>query len=186
MIPKPIVPPKRKKQQESQDQRAYVQALNMGGNGRFFRIKTMGTFDPVRMQYRKHFDVKGIPDIIGFTKNGIACFIEVKRVGKNGEPKKLVYAVKISDDQKLFLLDAHRSGCRAGVAFNLDDCLAIVKNDSRRYPRHPRTYAFLPAPEREKLAGEYEEQIKRLRALKRDPLGHVLLASSDDHLLDRD
>ena len=178
--PAPLKQPKRnKRQKESVDQRFYVKALNASGLGFFFRIKSMGTFDPTRGVFRKNSDITGIPDIIGYLKNGTAVFIECKHVEKVEAKKKLLFKVQIKDDQKQFLLAAYLSGCRAGVAFNLDDCLAIVHNQPLAHPRHPRTLCFLPEPELTKKAMEYMENKKALAKINQDPLARDILLSAE-------
>lgn len=162
-------PAKRKvprKQQESIDQKAHVKALNDLNIGFFYRVKNMGTFDHIRKVYRKNNELVAIPDICGYLTSGQAAYIEVKRVLNVEKKKKLIFKVIITDEQKKFLLDAHRSNCLAGVAFNFYDCLSIVMNDPQRYPRHPRTYAFLPKDELESYAEEYKT-LKSDHALNR-------------------
>lgn len=153
----------------------------------------MGTFDPIRKVYRKDYGqaLVAIPDICGYRKpyfsailansggqpltKAIPVYIEVKNVKGVEKKRKLVFKCKITDQQKEFLLRAHRSGCLAGVAFTLEDALAIAHDDPVRYPRHPRTYLFLDLDEngRRELAdrvAEYEAAKKALSRMKQDPV----------------
>ena len=186
MLPKPIIPPRkpRGRQKESANQREFVRALNATGEGFFYRVKNMGTFDPVRKIYRKDYGTAlvAIPDICGYLFNhkvkrldpiARPVYIEVKNIERVEARKKLIFAVKITDQQKEFLLRAHNSGCLAGVAFTYEDCLAIVKDDPVRYPRHPRTYCFMPRPWLEEYAVRYAEEKKALSRLKQDPVAAV-------------
>ncbi len=172
---KPIIPPKRRKngrQLETVNVRAWVKALNQLGTGFFWRVKNTGTWDPTRKIFRKDLstDFVAIPDICGYLKSGRAVFIEAKYVDKVEKKQKLIFAVKISDDQKRFLYQAHATNCFAGVAFSLDDCIAIVRNDPTRYVRHPRTYLFLPEGEHAQVIERYKAEKKALSALKQDPV----------------
>lgn len=154
-------PRRTKRQKESLDQKTFVKALIATGLGHFWVQKTMGTFDPVRKVFRKNTAVRGISDICGFLfKTGRAVFIEVKWVKDVDKKRKLVFKSTITDEQKEFLLRAHDGGCIAGIAFSLDDCMAIVKENDEVFPRHPRTYMFLP----EKDLTEYVEKYKVLKA----------------------
>jgi len=159
-----------KRQQESVDQKIYVKLLNSLKIGFFYRVKNMGTFDPVRKIYRKNAELVSIPDITGYLFGGLAVYIEVKRVQRLEARKKLIFKVQITDGQKQFLLDAYRAGCRSGVAFNQLDCIAIATADPKRYPRHPRTYCFLPDDELKAYAEEYAATVHKNAALKQDPL----------------
>lgn len=177
MIPVPIKPPSRatKRQVESHNQRQYVRALLMAGLGFFYRVKNMGTYDAKKGAYRKDYGMSlvAIPDICGYTRAGRAAFIEVKYVQQVEQKKKLTFACKITDLQKEFLLRAHRSGAIAGLAFTLEDTLAIAHDDPLRYPRHPRTWMFLPAAELAEKEREYLEKKKALSRLKQDPVAAV-------------
>jgi hypothetical protein len=182
--PKPIIPPKpHKKQRESADQRAFVKALNLMRLGFFYRVKNMGTFDAARGFYRKHSDTVAIPDICGYTKAGTGVFIECKYVAKVEQKKELLFKAKISQEQKDFLLGAHRAGCRSGIAFTLDDAIAIAACDPMRYPRHPRTYLFLPEAEQEAHAAKYIEERRALALKNKDPLArdiHLAIPREED------
>lgn len=176
--PRPLTQPKRgKRQQESANQRTYVRALLMSGLGFYYRVKNMGTFDPVKKIYRKDYGMAlvAIPDICGFTKKGRAVYIEVKNVQGVEKKKKPIFACKITDLQKEFLLRAHRSGAISGVAFTLEDALAIAHDDEVRYPRHPRTWLFLPAEELAGVVAAWEQKKKALSRLKQDPVASVVV-----------
>lgn len=174
--PKPIRPPRRKrgKQLETADARAGVQALNKLGVGFFYRVKNMGTYDPVRGFFRKDLskDFVAIPDVCGYRTKPplLGVYIEWKHVHGLDKKRKLIFKVKITDKQKEFLYGAHRAGHLAGVAFNLDDAIAIAMNDPARFVRHPRTYLFLPDSEHEIVIARYHEQKKALSKLKQDPV----------------
>lgn len=185
--PKPIRPPRRRrgKQQETANVRTWVRALNMLGVGFFFRVKNTGTWDPHRKIFRKDSsaDFVAIPDICGYRKRDplLACYIEAKWVAGLEKNTKLIFYVKITDKQKEFLLDAHKAGHLAGVAFCLDDAIAIAMNDPTRYVRHPRTWMFLPKDQHEYVIARYQEQKKALSRLKQDPVASVTtLARSFD------
>lgn len=166
-----------KRQQESIDQKAYVKFLNSLNIGFFYRVRNMGTYDASRGFYRKNAELVAISDICFYLKGGAAGFIEVKRTKCVESKRKLTFKVVSSDAQKKFLLDAHRAGCRAGFAFNQKDCLAIVMGDEKLYPRHPRTFAFLPKEEHEAYAEKYRELIKAHAENAQDPVTrHVLWA----------
>lgn len=175
--PKPITPPRRRRkaQRESQDQKAWVKALNLKFQlGFFYRVKNMGTFDPVRGFFRKNQELVCIPDICG-DMPGCAVYIECKYVQGVEKKKKLCFKAKISDGQKDFLYRAHKRGCRAGVAFTLDDAIAIAASDPKRHPRHPRTWCFLPPAEQEAKAEAWKAERAALSKLKNDPLGFIQL-----------
>lgn len=185
-FPAPITPPRGKRQQESANQRLYVKALLATGLGFFYRVKNMGTFDPIRKVYRKDYGqaLVAIPDICGYRHRhtvkrldplAVPVYIEVKNVKGVEKKRKLIFKCKITDQQKDFLLRAHRSGCLAGVAFTLEDALAIAHDDPVRYPRHPRTYLFLDLDEagRRELTervADYEAAKKALSRMKQDPV----------------
>lgn len=174
----PVRKPKR--QQETVDQKEYIRRLNDAGMGFFYRIRSAGTYDPVRKTFRRNSELVGIPDIVGFTsqdRNGVCVpvYIEVKRVQKIEQRKKLIFKVKTTLEQNEFLLRAYRAGCRSGVAFNYHDCVCIAAADPTRYPRHPRTLCFLPKDELEKYAEHYAE-LKRIHAENAsDPLVRNIL-----------
>lgn len=167
-----------KRQAESVDQKAYVKFLNSLNIGFFYRVKNMGTFDASRGFYRKNAELVSIPDLCFYLKGGKCGFIEVKRTKHVEGKKKLTFKVVSTDSQKQFLLDAHRAGCIVGFAFTQNDCLSIVMNDEKRYPRHPRTYAFLPKEEHEEYADRYRELIKAHAEAANDPVTrHVTWAA---------
>lgn len=158
--------------------RAWVKALNQLGVGFFWRVKNTGTYDPNRKVFRKDMttDFVALPDICGYLHSGRAVFIEAKYREGVEKMKKLIFVTKASEKQKEFLWNALQSGCYAGIAFTLDDCIAIVRNDPTRYVRHPRTWAFIPAviPDHagkyEVICKRFEEQKKALAALRQDPV----------------
>lgn len=161
-----------------------MRALLTTGLGFFYRVKNMGTFDPVKKIYRKDYGTSlvAIPDICGYIHNrrtrfvslshppAIPVYIEVKYIKDVDRKRALTFSCKITDEQKRFLLDAHKAGCRSGIAFTLEDCLAIAYCDPDRYPRHPRTWMFLPEPELAVKVAEYQEKKKALSRLKQDPV----------------
>ena len=148
----------------------FVRALNQLGIGFFYRVKNMGTFDPIRKFYRKDPSKVAIPDICGDKTMGRAVYIECKRVARLEKKKKLIFKVKFQDGQKEFLLNAHRRGQIAGVAFNLEDAISIVKEDEKNYPRHPRTWLFLPEAELEVKAQIYLQNKRALAERNQDPI----------------
>jgi hypothetical protein len=177
MFPPLKQPRPRKRQQESANQRMFVKALTSTGLGFFYRVKNMGTFDAKRGIYRKDYGTAlvAIPDICGYRKDGKAIYIEVKYVQKVEQKRKLVFACRITDDQKEFLKRAHESGCLSGIAFTLEDCLAIAHDDPLRYPRHPRTWMFMPQAFQDVKIAEWGETKKALSRLKQDPVAAATL-----------
>lgn len=188
--PAPLNQPRKgKRQQESHNQRLYVKALLATGLGFFHRVKNMGTFDPIRKCYRKDYGMAlvAIPDICGYIfahrmkrLDPVArpCYIEVKNVQGVEKKRKAVFKCKITDEQKEFLLRAYRGGCLAGVAFTLEDALAIAHDDELRYPRHPRTWMFLDLDQAgrtqlETIVSAWEAKKKALSRLKQDPVAAV-------------
>lgn len=175
-LPKPIIPPRRRRngrQAETADARAGVTALNQLGVGYFYRVKTTGTYDPTRRVFRKDTTAQvGIPDVCGYRTRPplLGVFIEWKWVHGLEKKQKLIFKVKISKEQTEFLLRAHRAGHLAGVAFCLDDAIAIAMNDPRRYVRHPRTYLFLPEDEHAMVIERWKVQKKALAELRQDPV----------------
>lgn len=171
----------RGKQPETPLQRLIVQGLNVSGLGYFFRIRNGATWNAARGQYLSNVTEKGIPDVHGFLKSGQAVYIEVKYIETLHKKKKLIFNVKISLEQIVWLLRAHRAGCRTGVAFCLEDAVAIAMADEKRYPRHPRTYCFLPEAEKKIYAERYKENKKALSELKEDRFRRdIELASKND------
>lgn len=160
-----------KRQQETVEVKSYIKFLNDNNFGFFYRVKSAGTFDPVRKTFRKNTELVGIPDIVGFTnKPAIPAYIEAKRVINVESKKKLIFSAKITMEQKDFLLRAHRAGCIAGVAFNLKDVISIVSQDQVLFPRHPRTFFFLPLEELKAYAEEYRALIAAHAASAQDPV----------------
>lgn len=158
-----------KNQRESTLQRQIIKDLHRAGAGHFYRIRNGATFDPKIGKFRSNTAEPGIPDICGYTKAGQAVFIECKFIEKVEEREKLVFPIKITEEQKDFLFRAHKAGCRAGVAFTVEDALAIAL-DSYVYPRHPRTYLFLPSKSVEEYAERYAAHKKALAEERKDPL----------------
>ena len=174
----PIKPPRTGKRSiENANQRTFVRALLMSGLGFFYRVKNMGTYDAAKKIYRKDYGMAlvAIPDICGYTRTGRAVFIEVKYIEGVEKKTKPVFSCKITDLQKEFLLRAHRAGALAGVAFTLEDALAIAHDDEIRYPRHPRTWLFLPPEELQPLADSWVERKRALSRLKQDPVASVVV-----------
>lgn len=165
------------RQKETILQKAVIESLNISGIGFFFRIKNGATFDPKIKRFRANVGTPGIPDICGFLKSGRAVYIEMKHVEKIESRKKIISAIKITQEQKDFLYRAYKSGCFAGVAFNLEDAIAIAKNDPEIHPRHPRTYQFLPDDELAVIVSKYAEEKKAFTEKNKDPLAKILWAS---------
>ena len=165
---------KYKRQAETLNQKAFIKHLNENGYGFFFRIKTTGTYDPKRGFFRKNNELVGLPDIHGYTFKPQPAYIEVKRVVRVEKRKKLIFKVQITDEQKDFLLKAFRAGCLAGVAFNLYDCISIVADNGSKYPRHPRTFCFLPREEWEEYAHKYASDKAIHAAIQADPVRRLL------------
>jgi hypothetical protein len=163
-------PRKSKKQAESAVQRQIVSSLIAAGFGYFFRIRNGATFDPTLRIFRSNVAEKGIVDILGWTTHPLPVAIEVKFVQLIEQKKKITHKVAISPEQKEFLLKCHLAGGRAGIAYTVEDAIGIVTNNPDEYPRHPRTWAFLPKEEIEVKAAEYIEQKKILVERNKDPL----------------
>jgi len=64
---------------------------------------------------RKFTGRKGVPDIIGFNKDGISIYCEVKS-GKD----------KLSEDQSEFMVNATSMGCKTWIATDKDNQYQIV------------------------------------------------------------
>jgi hypothetical protein len=64
---------------------------------------------------RKFTGRKGVPDIIGFNKDGISIYCEVKS-GKD----------KLSEDQSEFMVNATSMGCKTWIATDKDGDYKIV------------------------------------------------------------
>lgn len=178
-LPPEIKPPKRRrgKSQENADQRAWRDALNLLRLGKFWRVKTTGTYDPVRKIFRRDKTADtGIPDICGYLTGGRAVFIECKFVEGVEKKKNLLFKAKTTVEQRDFLLAAHRSGCIAGIAFTLDDAIAIARDDSVKYHRHPRTYQFMPEDWQKSYAEKYMEIKKALARQNQDPLARDIFS----------
>lgn len=145
----------------------------MLGVGFFWRVKNTGTWDP-RGFFRKDATTEfvAVPDICGYRARSplLGVYIEAKFRDRVENCKKLIFSVKISEDQKKFLRNAHKAGHLAGVAFTLDDAIAIAMNDPKRYVRHPRTYLFMPEEEHEGIIERYKAEKKALSLLKQDPV----------------
>lgn len=168
-----------KRQQESILQKEMIRFLNGLNIGFFYRVRNGGQWDPTRKTFRKNAELVAVSDIVGWNKNGRAVYIEVKRTSSDvDKKKKLIFSVKITDAQKEFLLRAHKHGCISGVAFTEKDCLNIVMDDPVRFPRHPRTYLFLPRPELEEYGEKYRELLAEHAKSAQDPvIRHVKWAS---------
>lgn len=126
----------RSRYNENSLQREIVEYLN-GRSGlgcKVSRIKNGGTYDPIRKAFRSNNAEKGIPDIIGCTKNGKAIFIEVKMLTVNGELKP------IRKEQVDYLGDMADRNALVGIAYDLGDAFDIVVDDPVKYPRKDRTY----------------------------------------------
>lgn len=76
-----------------------------------WRQNNIPAFDVKLKSYRKmpRGSIKGVPDIIGFTENGIFVAVEIKATGK------------LSDPQKYFLDTATKSNCIVFVVKDFDD-----------------------------------------------------------------
>lgn len=167
--------PKPKKQKESSLQRDIKEVLTRSNLCFISRIRNGATFDPKIKRFRSNTAEPGIPDLLGFRKGtGQAIFIEVKYQDKIENRKRLVCKVRITEDQKVYLKRAHENGCLAGIAFTIDDALAIVHNDPGLYPRHPRTYGFMSDEWLEAYAVEYKEQKRIVSLEKQDPVLNLL------------
>lgn len=168
----PLIQPRRsRKQKETQDQKIYVKALNASGLGYFWRVKTMGTYDPIRKTFRRNSDIRGLSDISGYRFNGgRAVFIEVKWVRDVDKKRNLIFKTTLTPEQKEHLLRAYDAGCIAGVAFTLEDAVAIAHDDPERYPRHPRTFMFLPEVRLNEYVEKYKILKKAFTEKNQDPL----------------
>tara|TARA_R110000868_G_scaffold242882_4_gene498489 strand:+ start:1848 stop:2333 length:486 start_codon:yes stop_codon:yes gene_type:complete len=137
-----------RKQNENSLQRDIVEYLNeRSGLGCIVsRIKNTGTYDPVRKCFRKNQTEKGIPDIIGCSKDGKAIFIEVK-MGEHAQ---------ISKEQLEYLKARAEKGAIVGFAHSLSDAFDIIVSDPINYPRKDRTYGR--NKHREALGGEAKKK----------------------------
>tara|TARA_A100001015_G_scaffold307426_1_gene403312 strand:- start:5021 stop:5380 length:360 start_codon:yes stop_codon:yes gene_type:complete len=85
----------------------------------FFKVNTVGIYDPVRRQYRRNFNphiVKGVSDILGVL-DGKFVAIEVKT------PKT---RKRVSVDQKKFLDQVNSSGGIGFVATCIEDVDLVI------------------------------------------------------------
>jgi hypothetical protein len=69
----------------------------------------------IAVKGRKFIGKKGVPDIVGYDKNGIAIYCEVKS-GKD----------KLSEEQIAFMTHATSMGCRTLIATDKDGDYKIV------------------------------------------------------------
>lgn len=165
------------KRSEAILQKAIIESLNYSQIGFFWKIRNGSTWDPTIKRFRANTATPGIPDICGYLKSGRSVFVECKYVEKIESRKKIISAIKITREQKDFLYRAYKSGCFAGVAFTLEDAIAIAKNDPEIHPRHPRTYQFLPDDELAVIVSKYAEEKKAFTEKNKDPLAKILWAS---------
>lgn len=173
--------PKSHKQKESALQRLIIEVLNTNHYGHYFRIRNGATFDPKAGIFRSNTAEKGISDILGWTNHNppIAVAIEVKYFETIEKRRKVTHKVKISEEQMEFLYKLHKAGGRAGIAFTVDDALAIVFNNPEERPRHPRTWRFLPEEEYQEKVALWEKHKDFPKNETLDPVARVLSASKN-------
>jgi VRR-NUC domain. len=147
-------------------QRNIVEHLNTRSNlgCAVSRIKNGGTYDPIRKIFRSNNTEKGIPDIMGCTKDGIAVFIEVKMA--NG---------KLSPEQTEYLIERSKRGAIVGVAYDIGDAFDIVVNDPINYPRKDRTFGNKKL---RAILAQDEASAKKQRK-SRDPLAFLYALHAD-------
>lgn len=125
-----------RRQNENSLQRDIVNFLNQSDLGCIVsRIKNQGTYDPTVGAFRRNSMEKGIPDIIGCTKDGKAIFIEVKMLSVEGKAPPLS-----NQFQKEYLKERAKRGAIVGFAYDINDARDIVADDPENYPRKDRTY----------------------------------------------
>lgn len=166
--------PRSKKQKESALQRLIVSSLNAGGYGYFFRIRNGATYDPRIGRFRVNTAEKGIVDLLGWTTHPLPVTIEVKYFETIEKKKKISHVVLVSEEQKEFLYRSYKAGNRSGIAFTVDDAIAIVTNNHELWPRHPRTWRFLPEEEYVEKVALYLKYKKEKTITSRDPLRKIL------------
>lgn len=163
----------RSKGMEAALEREIRDALNKLGWGYFFRLRAGKSFDEIQREFRSNLAEPGVPNLLGNRKGDaravyIACrYQKVISAGKGGELK---IPTKHSRHEKAFLEDRFREGALVGIAYCLEDAQAIVAGEDFRYPRHPRTFAFLGAAELQAKAATYKAQKKALAEARQDPL----------------
>lgn len=167
---------KSKRQAETILQKEIIEALHKLGLGYFFRIRNGATFDPKAGIFRSNTTVKGIPDIVGYTTLGRAVFVEVKFISGYDERKLIKHRNMLSQEQKQFLNNAHKCNAIAGVAYNMQDAIDIVNDNPIDFPRHARTYDFLPKAEKNEMKSTCKEDKRVLSEKKKDPIYHIVSA----------
>jgi hypothetical protein len=113
---KPVVPLEKEIQTASLD--ALALRRDVVFVGRFNRGQAVATDDYGKTRYTPFNTVKGFPDIHGLLVGGRAFYIEVKR------PPPL-YKAPDSDQQK-FLDEAQAGGACVGVAYSVEQALAVL------------------------------------------------------------
>jgi len=96
----------------SESNLVYECMRELGKHGIVFRCNS----GMVRLPNGKYFHgmPKGFTDIMLILPGGMVCFVETK-----------VKPNKPSPDQEAFIAKMIRQGCRAGVAYSVDDALRI-------------------------------------------------------------
>lgn len=80
-----------------------------------WRQNNAAVFDPKRKIWRSNSSTKGVPDIIGLTKQGQFIGIEIK--SRND---------RVSKDQEIFLAEIRKRGGIGAVVRNAADILALM------------------------------------------------------------
>ncbi len=88
--------------------------------GRFNRGTAISEYNG-KKSYTRFNTVDGFPDLHGMLKGGAAFYIEVKRKLPDGRKP-----IQPSDDQREFIDMVKRNYGRAGVAYSVEDALAII------------------------------------------------------------
>ena len=103
---------------EKEIEKIILQDLNKSGLGFFWKNASVGTYDAKKGSFRKPgaFQIRGVSDIIGVTRDGKACFFEVKT--KTG---------RLSKYQENFIEKMEYWGAIVGVVRSSADAFALLK-----------------------------------------------------------
>jgi len=104
---------------EKEIENEILQYLDLRNGCTFWKINTVGVFDPVRKVYRKpksKWNTKGVPDIIGFF-NGEFFAFEVKTYKTKN---------RTSDSQKAFIAAANTFKEQAFVVWDVEQVKDIL------------------------------------------------------------
>ena len=104
---------------EKEIEKCILLDLNKSGLGFFWKNASVGTYDAKKGSFRRPgaFQIRGVSDIIGVTRDGKAVFLEVKT--KTG---------RLSKYQANFIEKMQYWGAIAGVVRSSADAFELIKN----------------------------------------------------------